>query len=349
MINVGIVGVTGYVGIELLRLLQQHPAVNVALGVSDASAGEDIASLYPHFNGQPSFTTEQLNIDSIIQHCDLVFIALPHGHALELVQPLLSAGKKVIDLGADFRLKNPVVYEQYYQKKSAAPTLLEQAVYGLPEKGNKNEIQHAALIANPGCYPTASILSVLPAIKAGIVDIDSCIFDAKSGISGAGKNSTARTHYCELANTVIPYQISGLHRHTPEIEQELSLLAGKTMTVQFTPHLIPIIRGLLVTAYLTLNKPISEEEVFNLYKETYQDQPFIRIVGNHHLPHIKFVCGTNYCDLGVSVDTRTQRLIVISVIDNLIKGAAGQAIQNMNLMYQLPETMGLANTLATYP
>ncbi len=347
MINIGIIGATGYTGIELLRLLKQHPKVTVTRVTTESYAGKKIDTVYPHLKNHADLTGEILNIDDLIAHCDVIFISLPHGHAAKIVQPLLAAGKKVIDIGADFRLKNAQDYQQWYQHPAAEAALLKQAVYGLPETGIKETLAKATLIANPGCYPTASILATLPALKAGIIDTNSCVYDAKSGVSGAGRTLSLRNHFCEITENVVPYQAAGAHRHTPEIEQALSAIAGHTLTVQFTPHLVPLIRGLLVTAYFKLTSPLSQQDVMTLYQNTYAHEPFIRITD--HLPEVKHVRGTNYCDIGCQVDTRTQGLIVVSAIDNLIKGAVGQAIQNMNLMLHFPETLGLDHLCAQYP
>lgn len=347
MIKAGIIGATGYTGIELLRLLQHHPAVKVSYVATESYIGQEITEVYPHLKNHIDLKGEKLDLETIIKSCDVVFISLPHGHAMNIVQPLLDAGKKVIDLGSDFRLKKSLDYQHWYQQKPASEKLLKQAIYGLPEKGEREAIANASLIANPGCYPTAAILATIPAIKAGIVDLNECIFDAKSGISGAGRTVSLQNHYCEVTENLTPYQIAGSHRHIPEIEQELGFIGGKSITIQFTPHLVPMIRGLLVTAYFKLITPLSTQAANTIYQEAYQHEAFVRICNK--VPQVKQVRGTNYCDLGIHVDTRTQRLIVVSIIDNLIKGAAGQAIQNMNLMHQLPETMGLTGNLTIYP
>lgn len=349
MIKAGIVGVTGYTGIELLRLLKQHPEVTVTYGGTDSYAEQDISDIYPHLKNQVTLKGEKLDVNSLTKNCDVIFISLPHGHAIDIAQPLLAAGKKIIDLGADFRLKNSDDYQQWYQHKPAPTDLLNKAVYGLPEKGVRQSIAQATLIANPGCYPTAAILAALPALKAGIINPNESIFDAKSGLSGAGRSLSLKSHYCEVAENISAYQIAGAHRHTPEIEQELSFLANKPVTIQFTPHLVPMIRGLFVTAYFKLKTSLSQHEAHAIYKETYHQEEFIRVNSLNQAPQVKSVRGTNFCDLGVFVDARTERLIVVSVIDNLIKGAAGQAIQNMNLMYALPEAMGLKGDFAIYP
>lgn len=336
-IKVGIIGATGYAGIELVRLLQQHPEVEMTQLVTESYAGQAIAQVYPHLKKMITLTGTSLDITNMNAHCECVFLALPHGKAKEIAAPLLQAGKKVIDLSADFRLHDATATPQF-----------PKAIYGLPEAGYRNAIRQAVLIANPGCYPTASILSALPALHAGIIDVHQCIFDAKSGISGAGRNLQLRNHYCEVTENLTPYQLAGQHHHTYEIEQELSAIAKHAMTVQFTPHLVPMIRGLLVTAYFKLKQSLSTEDVYTIYQDYYQKEFFIRISSINEIPQVKQVRGSNFCDIGVCVDKRTQRLIVVSVIDNLMKGAAGQAVQNFNLLYGLEEKTGLMNA-TIYP
>jgi N-acetyl-gamma-glutamyl-phosphate reductase len=353
MIKAAIIGVTGYAGIELLRLLELHPEVKVIQVFTESYSGQAITAVYPHLVGLTKLQGKKFSAECVAElvqeKCDLVFIALPHTHAINITPALLSAGLKVIDLGSDFRLKNPKDYEAWYEHPPATEALLSKAVYGLPEKGNKEAIKNATLLANPGCYPTASLLAALPALKAGIIELNDFIFDAKSGVSGAGRTASLNSHHCEITENLIPYKLAGAHRHTPEIEQELSVAAGAPITIQFTPQLVPLIRGLLVTAYFKLKKPLSANEVHEIYQTYYKNEPFVRLSPLHIIPQLKQVRGTNYCDIGIQVDTRTGRLIVVSVIDNLIKGAAGQAIQNMNLMHQLPETTGLYKFYATYP
>lgn len=347
--KVGIIGATGYTGIELLRILQQHPAAEICYASTESYADKTLEQVYRHLTGSVSLTGEKLDLKKAAACCDLLFIALPHGHAAAIAQSLLDAGKKVIDLGADFRLKNPSHYQQWYQHPPAAEHLLQQAVYGLPEVEDKATISQACLIANPGCYATAAILAAFPALTAGIVDLDDCIFDGKSGISGAGRTLSLHAHFCEIAENFKAYQTAGKHRHTPEIEQALSSKLGKVIQVQFTPHLIPMIRGLFMTAYFKLTVSITEAEIYEIYQQAYADQPFIRIFKDDTELQTKNVRGSNFCDLVIRVDSRTNRLIVTSAIDNLIKGAAGQAIQNMNLMYALPETLGLNTIIPIYP
>lgn len=330
--RVGIIGATGYTGIELVRILQQHPEVEITAVITKSNKGMPIVKIYPHLKTYIDLEMETFDTTLIAEKCDVVFLALPHGESAPIAQTLILLGKKVIDLSSDFRLRNAE----------------NKAVYGLPEIGYRAEIQQTQLIANPGCYPTASLLAAMPALKAGIVDPNDCIFDAKSGVSGSGRGANLSNHFCEITENFFPYKLVGQHRHTPEIEQELSVIAQQPIVVQFTPQLVPMIRGLLVTAYFKLNTSISQTNVHQLYQTFYAKEPFIRLCDSDEIPQTKYVRGSNYCDIGVYVDTRTQRLLVVSAIDNLIKGAVGQAIQNLNIMIGVPETAGLLNS-AIYP
>jgi N-acetyl-gamma-glutamyl-phosphate reductase len=339
MAKVGIVGATGYSGIELLRILQQHPKVELSYCASESYAGMSIAEVYPHLHGKSQLIAEKLDLEQLAAKCDAVFCALPHGHATHFVPLLLKHRKKVIDLSADFRLRNSDNNSQQHS-----------AVYGLAEAGWRDKIAQASLVANPGCYPTAAILAALPALKAKITDPNDCIFDAKSGVSGAGRSLSLHTHFCEASENLTAYKIAGEHQHTAEIEQELSHIAQQSVAIQFTPHLLPITRGLLMTAYFKLNNTqLSEADIYDIYQNFYQNESFIRMSPVQQLPSVKQVQGTNYCDIGLRLDKRTGRLIVIAVIDNLMKGAAGQAVQNMNLMLQFPETTGLQTLISHYP
>lgn len=349
MIKVGIAGATGYVGIELIHILLNHPKVKVVYAATHSHIGVPLVQVYPHLQSLIDIECSALDAKEMAKQCDLIFTALPHGHALKLAQPILDAGKKLIDLGADFRLKNPSSYENWYNHPPASLELLEKSVYGLPELGFRSKIKKAQFIANPGCYPICSALSCMPAIAAGIIKTDEMILDAKSGTSGAGKELAPGSHFCEVAENFKAYKVGGCHRHTPEIEQVLGEVAGHPIIVQFTPHLLPIVRGLLVTAYLPLKKDISAEDVWKIYSNAYQQEPFVRLCPLGTFPQTANVRGSNYCDIGLTVDKRTRKLIVISCIDNLVKGASGQAVQNMNLMFSLPETMGLNHLCPAYP
>jgi N-acetyl-gamma-glutamyl-phosphate reductase len=349
MIRVGIAGATGYVGIELIRILAGHPQVELVYVATQSHTGQALQTVYPHLQSIVDMDCSLLDAAEMAKKCDVIFTALPHGIALSLARPILEAGKKLIDLGADFRLKIPATYEKWYEQSSASSELLESATYGLPGIVSREKIKGSHLIANPGCYPTCIALGASPAISHGIVKTKGMIFDAKSGVSGAGRGVFLNSHFCEVAENFKAYAIAGSHRHTPEIEQILGEVAGHPVTVQFTPHLLPMVRGLLVTGYFQLEKDISPEAIWEIYSQSYKNEPFVRLCPLGVLPQTANVRGSNYCDIGLAVDTRTNTLIVVSVIDNLVKGAAGQAVQNMNILFKLPETMGLNQLCPTYP
>lgn len=349
MIKVGIAGATGYVGIELIRILANHPQVEIVYVATQSHTGQSLKAVYPHLQTIVDMECSPLDAEEMAKNCDVVFTALPHGIALSIAGPILKAGKKLIDLGADFRLKNQVSYEKWYGHAPAFSDLIESAAYGLPGIVSREKIKSSQLIANPGCYPTCIALGAYPAIAHGIVKTEGMIFDAKSGISGAGRGLALNAQFCEVAENFKAYAIGGSHRHTPEIEQILEGVAGCPITVQFTPHLLPMIRGLLVTGYFQLQKEISAEAIWEIYSQSYKDEPFVRLCPLGEFPQTANVRGSNYCDIGLAVDARNKTLIVVSVIDNLIKGAAGQAVQNMNLLFELPETMGLNQLCPAYP
>jgi len=338
-IKAGIVGITGYTGEELLKILSKHPGVEIValMGRKDSPA-RPISRIYPALSHLP-LTVEGLNVQKLAEKAVVVFLALPHRVSFEIVPKLLEKGIKVIDLSADFRLNDGAVYEAWYKEKHTAAHLLSSAVYGLPEY-YRAEISKAGLIANPGCYPTTILLGILPAIKAGLIDTDSIIVDAKSGVSGAGRKKTEEFFKSEPGN-FRPYNIGGSHRHIPEIEQELAKISGKKITITFTPHLIPIERGMVSVIYGGLIKEISTAQVQELYAKSYTAEPFVRVLAEGAIPEVRNVINTNTCEIGVKVDARTKRLIIVSAIDNLVKGAAGLAVQNMNIMFKLDEKMGL--------
>ncbi len=339
MVKVGIIGATGYTGSELIRILAGHPEAEVTAITSRSNEGKKLEEIFYHFTGWngPLFTGS--DSPEAVKGCDVVFLAVPHGVAMEMVPTLLKNGQKVIDLGADFRFRDYKTFENWYKHKHCEPELTKTAVYGLPELYRK-EIRKAAVIGNPGCYPTSVILGLYPLLKNGLIDPERIIIDSKSGVSGAGRKADIGYHYPELFGNFKAYGLA-THRHTPEIEQELSKIAGKELQVSFTPHLLPVARGILSTLHLSLTKQITTSEVEAIFTETYQGEPFIKVVKDPGLPELKGVTGTNCCHIGVRVDPRTHQLIVVSVIDNMVKGASGQAVQNMNLMCNLPETMGL--------
>jgi len=338
VIRVCIYGGSGYTGQELTRLLLSHPGAKVVSITSRRFAGVPVADVYPALAGQTELVYANESPELLAKGADLVFLALPHGASMELAPVFLKAGVKVIDLSADFRIRAVAVYESWYRKHTAAG-LIQKAVYGLPEL-YREAIREARLLANPGCYPTSIILGLAPALRSGLLDPSSIIADSKSGATGAGREPQIASLYCEVAGGFKAYKVGG-HRHTPEIEQELSCLAGQPLTISFTPHLLPLKRGILSTIYAKLVKDVSAEEATALYRGFYEQEPFVRICRVGQFPNISAVAGSNFCDIGVTVDRRTNRLIVVAAIDNLIKGASGQAIQNMNLMCSIPEGSGL--------
>jgi N-acetyl-gamma-glutamyl-phosphate reductase len=347
-IKVGIAGATGYSGIELLRLLGNHPEVEVVLAGTESYIGQELSAVYPHLAGRFSLLGREATAEALAAECDVVFTALPHGVPMKLAPAVLAAGKKFIDLGADFRLKDTAAFEKWYKHQHLAPELNAEAVYGLPELF-REQIKGARLVGNPGCYPTSCALAAAPLLKAGVVETRGIIFDSKSGVSGAGRGVNLGVHFSEVNENFKAYNIAGAHRHTPEIEQTLSTLAGTPILVSFTPHLVPMTRGILTTAYFNLTQEMSTEQVLALFREFYAGEPFVRIRSAGDLPSTKQVAGSNYCDIGLQVDRRTGRVLVVAVIDNLVKGAAGQAVQNMNLLFGLPETTGLLSAAPVYP
>lgn len=345
MIRVAIVGASGYTGGELVRILSLHPQVEIVAATSRQHAGKKISEIYPHLAEISNIICEDVNITELADRADLFFTAVPHQTAMGIIPDFLNAGKKVVDLSADFRIDDPMIYEKWYQPHTAKE-FLGEAVYGLPEL-NRQAICSAKLVANPGCYPTSIILALAPLLKNGLVDGKTLIADSKSGTSGAGRAANVGTLFCEVTDGFRAYKV-GNHRHTPEIEQELSKLAGEALTISFTPHLLPISRGILSTVYGKLTQQISQDEVTDLYMSFYKDEKFVRPCQSGVFPATQYVRGSNYCDIGTKVDHRTGRIIVVSVIDNLVKGAAGQAVQNMNLLCGFDEWLGL-ETVPLFP
>ena len=331
MLNVGIIGASGYTGAELARLLSVHPHVKLTVATSRQFAGKALSTVFPNLRKRVDLLCEDLGPDQLAERADFFFAAVPHKTAMDLVPTLLAAGKKVVDLSADFRIRDAAVYEQWYQPHSC-PELLGEAVYGLPEL-YREQVKKARLVANPGCYPTSVILGLAPLLREKLIDPASLIIDSKSGTSGAGRSASIDTLFCEVADGFRAYKVGGTHRHIPEIEQELSVLASSPVTVSFTPHLLPISRGILSTIYATLcaNK-LSEQDIQALYESTYHNEPFVRVCPAGSFPATQHLRGSNCCDIGLKLDQRTGRIIVISAIDNVTKGASGQAVQNMNLM-----------------
>lgn len=346
MLKVAIVGASGYTGLELIRILHCHPEVALTCLTSEQSAGKRISEVFPTLKNRCDLLLENLEPVRVAEKADVIFTALPHKAAMEVVPTFLKLGKKVIDLSADYRLSDPAVYGEWYEPH-INPANLKKAVYGLPEI-NRSKIKRAKLIANPGCYPTSIILGLAPLLQAGMVDLDGIIADSASGVTGAGRSAKVDSLYCEVNEGFRAYGVGGVHRHTPEIEQELSLLAGKTVLLTFTPHLLPMDRGILSTIYSVPKKVITTEKLLKLYNKFYAGEPFVRVLSRGSLPSTAFVRGSNFCDIAPLVDERTGRIIVISAIDNLVKGASGQAVQNMNLVCGFSETMGLEG-LALFP
>ena len=339
MTRVAILGATGYTGIELIRLLNDHPEVEVVFMSSESQAGNTLSEIHPQFRGREDLILNRMQVEEIPPDVELVFCALPHGRSVQIVPALLENSFKVIDLSADFRLRQPGLYKEWYGLDHPAPALLTEAVYGLPEL-KKKAVAAGPLIANPGCYPTSIILALAPLMDNSLIEDNSLIVDAKSGVSGAGRVPKQAFHFPDCTENFKAYRVAS-HQHTPEIEQELSQLGGSETIITFTPHLVPMIRGILSTIYLNLTALKSEQELRALYSNYYGQCPFVRIMDEKSLPETRFVRGSNFIDIGLKIDQRTGRLIVISAIDNLVKGAAGQAVQNMNIMLGYQENVGL--------
>lgn len=338
MVKVGVVGSTGYAGYQLSMILSQHKNASIVFLSSHNYSNMKFSDVYGNLRGfLDNSCIDMQDVGSYLTKIDVLFLALPHGQSFDLVEKALGLGVKVIDIGADYRLRDHMNYKKWYGVTHMLTDALKYAVYGLPELYRDN-ISSANLVANPGCYPTASILALAPLVSTGTIDNTSIIIDAKSGVSGAGRSANVSTLFCECGESVKAYSIA-THRHTPEIEQQLSDAAGEKITLSFTPHLVPMNRGILATCYGNLKKDISQNELYDLYQSYYKNENFIRITDS--LPETRYVKGSNICDIAVRVDERTKRVIAVSAIDNLIKGAAGQAVQNMNILFGLSEHMGL--------
>ena len=345
-ITVGVAGAGGYAGIELVRLLLRHPYVSLAwVMTGPAHEGLPLTKLYPHLKGFTELVCKKFD-PVLAEDVDLVFLAMPHGIALRTVPDFLERGCRVIDISADYRLRDPEVFQRWYNVAHTSSGLLGQAVYGLTELYRK-DLPGCRLVANPGCYPTVSILCLAPLVKAGLIDYDSIIIDAKSGVSGAGRGLSLVTHYPECNEDIRAYS-PGTHRHAPEIDQELSRLCGERICVLFVPHLAPMTRGMLATIYARPRKPASTRELLGVYRDFYGHEPFVRILDEEDLPSTKHVWGTNLCEITARYDERSGKLLVLGAIDNLLKGASGQAVQNMNVVFGFPESQGL-ETLGLYP
>ena len=340
MLKVGIVGGTGYTGVELLRLLAQHPRAEVRAITSRKDAGTRVADMFPSLRGLASTISELAFVEpdkAALQHCDVVFFATPHGVAMAAARELVGGGVRVVDLAADFRLKDAAEFERWYRMPHACPDLLEESVYGLPEV-NRDAIRRARIVGNPGCYPTAVQLGFLPLVEAGLVDTDHLIADCKSGVSGAGRKAELNLIFAEAADNFAAYSVKG-HRHLPEIVQGLNRASGTPVRLAFTPHLTPMIRGIFATLYAPLKDPDTDLQA--LYERRYATEPFVDVMPPGSTPDTRSVRAANVCRIAVHRPPGTDLAMILAVEDNLVKGAAGQAIQNMNLMFELPEATGL--------
>jgi N-acetyl-gamma-glutamyl-phosphate/LysW-gamma-L-alpha-aminoadipyl-6-phosphate reductase len=346
MLKVGIVGGSGYVGGELLRLLLLHPHVKVTMVTSRQSVGEYVFNVHPNLRGLTQLKFVPLELAELKKNCDLVFTATPHGGSVNLVPKLLDAGLKVIDMSADFRLKNPDDYEKWYGWKHAHPELLKDAAYGLPEF-HRQEIKGAHLVACPGCMATATVLALAPVIKADLVEKNRIVVDVKIGSSGAGSKPSIASHHPERFSGVRPYKVIG-HRHIAEIEQELNSLTDESVTVSFTPHAVNMVRGILATIHVFPKNLLTSKDVWKTLRGQYESEPFIRFVkyqkGPYQLPDPKVTMGTNFCDIGFELDPRANRLVLFSALDNMVKGASGQGVQCLNIVMGLDESTGLKST-----
>jgi len=338
MINVGIAGVTGYTGIELVKLISNHPKAKLCTVSSNSYAGKALTDVFPSMRGFETLICEGLSAQSLSQKVDVIFLALPHKISMQHVPEILDHNIKVIDLSADFRFSDASAYESAYQEHTAKH-LLKESVYGLSEI-YREEIKAARLIGNPGCYPTSILLPLIPLLKKKLIQSDGIISDSKSGVSGAGRSLSLSSHFCEVNESFTPYKI-GNHRHTPEINEILGIQSGKKISITFVPHLLPLTRGMLSTIYVEAKENTDENKIRDAYASYYENEPFIRILGKNLFPAISYVRGTNACDIGIHFCEKTKRIIIVSAIDNLLKGAAGQAVQNMNIMFGLKDEIGL--------
>ena len=350
MTAVSVMGGSGYVGGELLRLLVSHPACQLQLITSRRYAGVPLYRVHPNLRGISNLTFQEENLEAVADKSELVFAALPHGKSIKVVPQLLERGLKVVDLTADFRLKNPAAYKEYYGFEHERPDLLAKSVYGLPELHRK-EIGSAQLVSVPGCMATAAILSLAPIVGNNWIDLNRVVVDTKIGSSGAGASPTTASHHSERAGGVRPYKVTG-HRHIAEVEQELNNIAGKQFTVSFTPHAVNMVRGILSTAHTFTNGILELRDVFKAFREKYGQEPYVRLVsdkrGLYGLPNPKVTIGTNYCDIGFDIDAHARRLVLFAALDNLTKGAAGEAVQCFNLMSNVDEKTGL-NLVGMHP
>ena len=339
MIKVGIIGATGYAGGELVRILMGHKEAEIVWYGSRSYIDQNYADVYRNMFQIVDAKCMDDNIEALADQVDVIFTATPQGFLASVINENILGKTKIVDLSADFRIKDVKVYEKWYGIEHKSPQFIEEAVYGLCEV-NRDKVKGARLIANPGCYTTCSILTAYPLAKEGIIDMRTLIVDAKSGTSGAGRGAKVPNLFCEVNENMKAYGVAS-HRHTPEIEEQLGYASGENVTISFTPHLVPMNRGILATEYATLKKDVTGEEVKAIYDKYYADEKFVRVLGEGVCPETKWVEGSNYVDIGFKLDPRTNRIVMMGAIDNLVKGAAGQAVQNMNLLFGLPESEGL--------
>jgi N-acetyl-gamma-glutamyl-phosphate reductase len=345
-LKVGIIGANGYGGVELIRILQNHPEAEISYLASYSSSGKLITEQYPHLQGIQEQKIEELKIEEAPYKADIFFFATPSGVSKDLISSFIEADKTCIDLSGDLRLKNPSLYQKWYKNTPASDNLLYKSTYGLPEIF-RSEIRNASIIANPGCYPTATLLGLAPVLKEKLINLDSIIIDGKSGVTGAGRKAALGTHYCEVNENIKAYKL-GSHQHIPEMEQLIETISGVKSTITFATHLVPMSRGIMCTIYADLLTSQGTKDVLKRYEDFYRDEYFVRIRPENQWPATKEVTGSNFCDIGIKVDERTNKLMIISVIDNVMKGASGQAVQNMNIINGWEENTGLQMT-PVYP
>lgn len=339
MIRVGIIGATGYAGAELARLITAHPKAEIVWYGSKSYTGQRYEDIFRNFRGMTKAVLKDDDLSALSKEADVIFTATPQGFLASVIDEEILSNCRVIDLSADFRLKDVSVYEAWYGITHKAPQYIKEAVYGLTELA-RERVKDARLVANPGCYTTCSILTLTPAVRAGLIDTDTIVIDALSGVSGAGRGAKTDNLFSEVDESAKPYGVAS-HRHTPEIEEQLTYAAGKAVTLTFTPHLVPMQRGILATCYATLRPDVTAEKVRSVYEEAYGDEFFIRLLPDGMLPETRYVAHGNFVDIAFKIDERTNRLILMGALDNIVKGAAGQAVQNMNVMFSLDERTGL--------
>lgn len=338
-VKVSIVGASGYTGVELLKLLFRHPQIQVVHITSEQNAGRPLKQVFPSLDCYSNLSFESFHVDRIAENSTFIFLALPHKSAMEPAAALLKTGSRVVDLSADYRFRDPRVYEKHYQVSHRYPDLLADSVYGLSEI-HREKIRGANLVGNPGCFPTGVLLGLYPLIRENVLKTETILIDAKSGVSGAGRSVSSTSHFVEVNEGIGPYQVEK-HRHIPEMDQELSALAKHDVSISFVPHLIPMSRGILTTLFVNLNKSVSMKDLEDIFQTAFAEEPFIRILPEGTLSHTRNVRGTNLCEISFAPSGSSKQCIIFTAIDNLVKGASGQAIQNMNLMLGLEETMGL--------